>query len=67
MVATPDFGGETYDDSEPLTGSDKALGLVGFSVFPHVERVPDTSLANIEKNGPPGYRCRRTRSTMTPR
>ena len=51
MVATPDFGGATYDDSEPLTGSDKALGLVDFSVFPHLERedMPDTTLANIEK------------------
>ena len=51
MVATPDFGGATYDDSEPLTGSDKALGLVDFSVFPHLERedMPDTSLANIER------------------
>ena len=51
MVATPDFGGTTYDDSEPLTGSDKALGLVEFSVFPHLERedMPDTSLANIER------------------
>jgi len=51
MVATPDFGGETYDDSEPLTGSDNALGLVDFSVFPHLERedMPDTSLANIER------------------
>ena len=51
MVATPDFGGEAYDDSEPLTGSDNALGLVDFSVFPHLERenMPDTSLANIEK------------------
>jgi dipeptidase E len=51
MVATPDFGGETYDDSEPLTGSDRALGLVDFSVFPHLERedMPDTSLANIER------------------
>src|SRR5919109_2370756 len=38
MVATPDFGGKTYDDSEPLTGSDEALGLVDFSVFPHLER-----------------------------
>jgi len=38
MVATPDFGGATYDESEPLTGSDKALGLVEFSVFPHLER-----------------------------
>jgi hypothetical protein len=39
------------DDSEPLTGSDNALGLVDFSVFPHLERsdMPDTTLANIEK------------------
>ena len=33
MVATPDFGGATYDDSDPLTGSDEALGLVDFSCF----------------------------------
>ena len=38
MVATPDFGGDTYDESEPLTGSDEALGLVDFSVFPHLHR-----------------------------
>ena len=51
MVATPDFGGETYDDSDPLTGSDRALRLVNFSLFPHLERedMPDTSLANIER------------------
>jgi dipeptidase E len=51
MVATPDFGGESYDDSDPLTGSDRALGLVDFSVFPHLERedMPDTTLANIER------------------
>jgi dipeptidase E len=51
MVATPDFGGTTYDDSDPLTGSDRALGLVDFSLFPHLERedMPDTSLANIER------------------
>jgi dipeptidase E len=51
MVATPDFGGETYDDSDPLTGSDDALGRVEFSLFPHLERedMPDTSLANIER------------------
>jgi dipeptidase E len=51
MVATPDFGGAAYDDSDPLTGSDRALGLVDFSVFPHLERedMPDTSLANIER------------------
>jgi len=51
MVATPDFGGESYDDSEPLTGSDEALGLVDFSLFPHLERegMPDTTLDNIER------------------
>ena len=51
MVATPDFGGEIYDDSDPLTGSDRALGLVDFSLFPHLEHedMPDTSLANIER------------------
>jgi len=51
MVATPGFGGETYDDSEPLTGSDRARGLVDFSVFPHLERedMPDTTLVNIER------------------
>src|SRR6266567_3839196 len=51
MVATPDFGGATYDESEPLTGTDKALGLVDFSVFPHLDRedMPDTTLANIER------------------
>jgi hypothetical protein len=38
-------------DSDPLAGSDRALGLVDFSLFPHLERedMPDTSLANIEK------------------
>ena len=51
MVATPDFGGATYDESEPLTGSDEALGLVEFSVFPHLHREdghPETPLAEIE-------------------
>ena len=66
MVATPDFGGETYDDSDPLTSSDKALGLVDFSLFPHLERedMPDTSLANIERMGrrDPGAGVRDRRS-----
>jgi dipeptidase E len=51
MVATPDFGGATYDESEPLTGSDEARGLVDFSVFPHLDRedgLPVTPLAEIE-------------------
>ena len=51
MVATPDFGGATYDESEPLTASDKALGLVDFSVFPHLDRtdgLPASPMAEIE-------------------
>jgi hypothetical protein len=32
MVATPDFGGETYDDSDPLTGSDKRWGSLTLRV-----------------------------------
>jgi dipeptidase E len=51
MVATPDFGGATYDESEPLTGSDKALRLVDFSVFPHLDRedgIPPSTPEEIE-------------------
>jgi len=51
MVATPDFGGATYDDTELLTGSHRALGLVDFSVFPHLDRedgLPPSPLAEIE-------------------
>lgn len=51
MVATPDFGGTTYDESEPLTSSDEALGLVDFSVFPHLDRedgLPPTPWEEIE-------------------
>ena len=61
MVLTPDFG-EPYDDwfcREPSTiptadlpaADDRALGLVGFSVFPHVDhpRSPPNSMANAER------------------
>ena len=38
MVATPDWGGLSYDGFEPLTGSDQGLGLVDFSIYPHLDR-----------------------------
>ena len=41
----------SYDESESLTGRDKALGLVDFSVFPHLDRedgIPVSPLAEIE-------------------
>ena len=58
MVVTPNFG-ETYDGwfcreppaSNLPTGDDGALGLVDFSVFPHLdhEKFPENSLANAER------------------
>jgi dipeptidase E len=58
MVVTPNFG-ETYDGwfcREPPastlpTGDDRALGLVDFSVFPHLDypSFPENSLANAER------------------
>ena len=57
MVLTPNFG-QAYDDwfcreppaSDLPVGDDRALGLVDFSVFPHLdhERSPQNSLANAE-------------------
>jgi dipeptidase E len=51
MVATPDFGGEIYDESDPLTGSPAGLGLVEFSVLPHLDREgwSDHTLANLRE------------------
>ncbi len=49
MVVTPTIG--DYDDPKLPTGSDRMLGLVDFTLFPHLDRpeMPDTSLANIER------------------
>ena len=57
MVLTPNFG-EAYDGwfcreppaSDLPVGDDRALGLVDFSFFPHLdhERSPENSLANAE-------------------
>ncbi len=58
MVLTPNFG-EAYDGwfcreppaSDLPVGDDRALGLVDFSLFPHLdhERSPENSMANAEK------------------
>jgi len=58
MVVTPSFG-EAFDGwfcreppvSHLPAGSDRALGLVDFSVFPHLdhEKFPENSLANAER------------------
>jgi dipeptidase E len=49
MVVTPTIG--DYDDPELPKGLDRMLGLVGFTLYPHLDRpeMPDTALANIER------------------
>ena len=60
MVMAPVIG-EEFVGWNPPAGSDGALGLVDFSIFPHLdhEDLPDNSLANAEKwasgVGVPGY------------
>ena len=50
MVMAPNIG-EDFVGWKPPTGGDETLGLVGFSMFPHVdhEDLPDNSMANAEK------------------
>jgi dipeptidase E len=50
MVMTPNIG-EDFVRWTPPTGGDEALGVVDFSIFPHLdhEDMPDNSMANAEK------------------
>ena len=50
MVMAPNIG-EDFVRWRPPTGGDETLGLVEFSMFPHLdhEAMPDNSLANAEK------------------
>ena len=50
MVMTPRIG-EDFVFWRPPAGGDEALGIVDFSIFPHVDHVdlPDNSMANAEK------------------
>jgi dipeptidase E len=50
MVMAPNVGEEPII-WQPPGGGDRALGLVDFSIFPHVdhEDLPDNSMANAEK------------------
>ena len=54
QILYEDFGGtiveEAYDGRNPPAGSDRALGLVDFSLLPHLDGGnPENSLANFEK------------------
>ena len=50
MVMTPSIG-ESFVGWKPPSGSDRTLGLVDFSIFPHLdhEALPDNCMANAEK------------------
>jgi dipeptidase E len=50
MVMAPNVGEEPIC-WQPPGGGDRALGLVDFSIFPHVdhEDLPDNTMANAEK------------------
>ena len=50
MVMAPNIG-EDFVGWKPPTGGDRALGLVDFAMFPHLdhEDLPDNSMANAEK------------------
>lgn len=61
MVMTPRIGDYFVSWRPPGGGSDRTLGMVDFSIFPHLnhEMMPDNTLANAEKwaaeVGVPGY------------
>jgi dipeptidase E len=50
MVMAPNIG-EDFVGWRPPTGGDETLGMVDFSMFPHLdhEDLPDNSMANAEK------------------
>jgi dipeptidase E len=50
MVLAPNVG-EEFVGWKPPTGGDEALGLVDFSIFPHLdhEKMPENSMANAAK------------------
>ena len=50
MVLTPRIG-EDFVDSKPATGGDETLGIVDFSIFPHLdhEDLPENTMADAER------------------
>ena len=48
MVMTPSIGPD-FVNWTPPGGSDETLGVVDFSIFPHLDLFPSNSMANAEK------------------
>jgi dipeptidase E len=53
LVMTPNIG-QDFVCWTPPTGGDETLGMVGFSIFPHLDHVelPDNSMADAERWAP---------------
>lgn len=51
MALTPRVGEDFVEAKPSITGDDKGLGLVGFSIFPHLDypEFPENSMANAER------------------
>jgi len=51
MAMAPCVGDDFIETRPPITGGDKALGVVGFSIFPHLDYpdFPDNSMAHAER------------------
>jgi dipeptidase E len=69
LVMGPQVGQGFVSGSPVTTGDDRALGLVDFAMFPHLnhEAMPDHSMAAAELSGRPACPAPRTRSTTRPR
>jgi len=61
MAMAPRVGDDFIQAKPPITGEDKALGLVDFSIFPHLDHpdLPENTMADAERwaarLGNPGY------------
>ena len=51
MVMTPRVGDDFVETKPPITGDDRALGVVDFAIFPHLDYpdFPDNTMACAEK------------------
>jgi len=51
MVMTPRVGDDFVEQKPPITGDDRALGIVGFSLFPHLDHpaMPENAMAFAER------------------
>lgn len=51
MVMTPRVGEAFVESKPPITGDDRTLGVVGFSIFPHLDYpdFPENTMAHAEK------------------